>query len=130
MKYLLDTDWSIHCLHRVERVVARLTELRPEGVGISIISLAELYQGVFYATDPVGNERALRDFLAPFPVVPLEDEICRIFARERGRLKAMGTPIGDFDLLIGATALQHNLTLLSNNRRHFERISGLSILSV
>lgn len=130
MKYLLDTDWSIHCLHRVERVVTRLAELRPEGVGISIISLAELYQGVFYATDPVGNERALRDFLSPFPVVPLEDEICRIFARERGRLKAMGTPIGDFDLLIGSTALRHNLTLLSNNRRHFERISGLSILSV
>ena len=78
----------------------------------------------------MGNEKALRDFLSPFPVVPLEDEICRIFARERGRLKAMGTPIGDFDLLIGATALRHNLTLLSNNRRHFERISGLSILSV
>ena len=47
MKYLLDTDWAIHCLHRVERVVARLAELRPEGVGVSIISLAELYQGVF-----------------------------------------------------------------------------------
>ena len=42
MKYLLDTDWSIHCLHRVERVVTRLAELRPEGVGVSIISLAEL----------------------------------------------------------------------------------------
>ena len=130
MSYLLDTDWAIHCLHRVERVVTRLAELRPEGVSISIVSLAELYQGVFYATDPVGNERALRDFLAPIPVVPLDDETCRIFARERGRLKALGTPIGDFDLLIGATALRHNFTLLSNNRRHFERIAGLNIISV
>ena len=130
MSYLLDTDWAIHCLHRVERVVARLAELRPEGVSISIVSLAELYQGVFYATDPEGNERALRDFLVPIPVVPLDDETCRIFARERGRLKALGTPIGDFDLLIGATALRHSLTLLSNNRRHFERIAGLNIISV
>lgn len=130
MSYLLDTDWAIHCLHRVERVVARLAELRLEGVSISIVSLAELYQGVFYATDPEGNEQALRDFLAPIPVVPLDDETCRIFARERGRLKAMGTPIGDFDLLIGATALRHNFTLLSNNRRHFERIAGLNIISV
>ena len=130
MSYLLDTDWAIHCLHRVERVVARLAELRSEGVSISIVSLAELYQGVFYATDPEGNERALRDFLAPIPIVPLDDETCRIFARERGRLKALGTPIGDFDLLIGATALRYNLTLLSNNRRHFERIAGLNIISV
>jgi len=37
--------------------------------------------------------------------------------------------IGDFDLLIGATALQHNLTLLTNNRRHFELIEGLSLQS-
>ena len=127
---MLDTDWAIHCLHRVERVVARLAELRSEGVSISIVSLAELYQGVFYATDPEGNERALRDFLAPIPVVSLDDETCRIFARERGRLKALGTPIGDFDLLIGATALRYNLILLSNNRRHFERIAGLNIISV
>jgi len=38
--------------------------------------------------------------------------------------------IGDMDLLIGATALQHNLTVLTNNRRHFERIEGLRIESL
>jgi len=38
--------------------------------------------------------------------------------------------IGDCDLLIGATALRHNLTLLTNNRRHFERIEGLHMESV
>ena len=41
-----------------------------------------------------------------------------------------GTPIADFDLLIGATAIRHNLTILSNNRRHFERLEGLSVISV
>ena len=38
--------------------------------------------------------------------------------------------IGDFDLLIGATALQHDLTLMTNNRRHFDRIEGLRLESV
>jgi len=38
--------------------------------------------------------------------------------------------IGDTDLLTAATALQYNLTLLSNNRRHFERIEALNIESV
>ena len=69
-------------------------------------------------------------FLASVEVVPLDETICRIFAQERGRLRAAGNLIGDFDLLIGATALRHGLTLLTNNRRHFERLQGLSILSV
>jgi hypothetical protein len=54
----------------------------------------------------------------------------RIFGRERGRLRAAGLTIGDFDLLIAATALQYDLTLLTNNRRHFERVEGLRIESV
>jgi tRNA(fMet)-specific endonuclease VapC len=38
--------------------------------------------------------------------------------------------IGDMDLLIAATALQHGLTLLTNNRSHFERLEGLTIASL
>ena len=102
----------------------------PEGVGLSIVSMAELYQGVFFSTDPHANEGALHDFLAGIEIIAIDDAVCRVFARERGRLRAAGTPIGDFDLLIGSTAISHNLTLLSNNRRHFERMGGVEILSV
>ena len=49
---------------------------------------------------------------------------------ERAGLRAMGTPIQHMHMLIGATALHHNLTLLSNNRRRFERLSDLRIISV
>ena len=129
MRYLLDTDWVVHCLHGIEPVAARLEQLTPDGVGLSIVSMAELYQGVFYSADPAGNERALRDFLSRIDIVDLDDEICRIFATERGRLRAAGTIIGDFDILIGATAIRHDLTMLTNNRRHFERLSGLTIIS-
>ena len=130
MQYLLDTDWVVHCLHGVTRVTARLDQLMPEGVGLSIVSMAELYQGVFFSTDPEGNERALHQFLAGIDLVPIDDAVCQIFATERGRLRAAGTSIGDFDLLIGSTAIRHNLTVLTNNRRHFERVRGLRILSV
>lgn len=68
--------------------------------------------------------------MRPFPIIDLNVPICRIFGVERARLRAAGTPIQDMDLLIGATALHHDLTLLSNNRRHFERLSGLRIISV
>ncbi len=129
MKYLVDSDWAIDHMHGVHRVVSRLDELAGDGLGLSIISLAELYQGVFYSSDLKTNELALQSFMRGIPIIGVDDEICRIFARERGRLKAAGKTIGDFDLMIGSTALRHGLTLISNNRRHFERIGGLSIIS-
>jgi tRNA(fMet)-specific endonuclease VapC len=59
-----------------------------------------------------------------------DEETCKIFGRERGRLRTIGQRIGDMDLMIAATALQYDLTLLSNNRRHFDRIDGLRIESI
>ena len=60
----------------------------------------------------------------------MDEETCKIFGKARGRLRAAGLMIGDCDLLIGATALRHNLTLLTNNRRHFERIDSLCMESL
>jgi tRNA(fMet)-specific endonuclease VapC len=130
MRYLVDTDWVIHALHGSPAVVQRLEELTNDGIGISIISTAELYQGVFYSIEPQANEALLLEFISGYDVIQVDDEICRIFANERGRLKAAGTPVSDLDLLIGCTALRHGLTLLSNNRRHFRRLQGLSIISI
>ena len=130
MRYLIDTDWVIHALHGSPAVVQRLEELTDDGIGISIISTAELYQGAFYSLEPRANEALLLEFISGYDVIPVDDEICRLFARERGRLKTAGTPVSDLDLLIGCTALRHGLTLLSNNRRHFKRLQGLSIISV
>ncbi len=130
MQYLVDTDWVIEYMRRREPVSGRLVDLFPYGLGISIISLAEIYEGVLGADDPQGNERMLHEFLADVAIIQLDDTTCRIFARERSRLRAAGNLIGDLDILIGSTALRHNLTLLTNNRRHFDRLQGLSIISV
>ena len=126
----MDTDWAIDHLHGRAKVVRRLEELAPAGLDLSIISLAELYEGVFGSYDPEASERVLRNLLERIHVVPLDEEICRTFASERRRLRAAGMLISDFDLMIGATAIHHRLTLLTNNRRHFERLGGLQIISV
>jgi len=131
MTYLIDTDWVIDHLNHIERVTRRLEALAPAGLALSIISLAELYEGVYYSRDPVESEAALQRFLNPeLTILGLDEETCKIFGKERGRLRAAGLLIGDCDLLIGATALRHHLTLLTNNRRHFERIEGLRVESV
>lgn len=130
MSNLLDTDWAIDYLNRIPRTVRRVDELRPEGISISIVTVAELYEGALNSNEPARNENLMTEFLDQYPIIGLDVPICRIFGVERARLRAMGTPIQDLDLLIGATALHHDLTLLSNNRRHFERLSGLRIISV
>ena len=129
MMYLVDTDWVIDYQHENPRTVSMLNAFLPQGVGLSIVTLAELYEGHLNSRDPQAQERALLTFLAGVRVVPLDDAVCRLFARERRRLRAEGNLIGDLDILIGCTALRHGLTLLSNNRRHFERLEGLSIIS-
>ena len=130
MQYLVDTDWVIDYQHERPSTVSRLDALLPQGVGLSIVSLAELYEGHLDSADPQAQERALLSFLAGVRVVPLDAAVCRLFARERRRLRLEGNLISDLDLLIGCTALRHGLTLLSNNRRHFERVQGLNTISV
>lgn len=128
--YLIDSDWVIHHLHGHQAITERLQALQPQGLGLSVLSLAEVYEGVYYGRDPEQAEHALNTFLQSVSLIGIDEETAKIFGRERGRLRALGMIIGDVDLLIAATALQYNLTLLTNNRRHFERIEGLEILSV
>ncbi len=129
-QYLVDTDWVIHYLNGRADIVNRLRDLRPDGLGLSVIALAELYEGIYYSRDPDKDEQGLNDFLRGVTVLGLDEETSKIFGRERGRLRQSGQIIGDIDLFIAATALQYDQTLLSNNRRHFERIEGLRLESL
>jgi tRNA(fMet)-specific endonuclease VapC len=127
--HLVDTDWVIHYLNGLRVIIKRLDDLKERGLAVSIVSLAELYEGIYYSTDPSGNETDLNDFLRGVVVIGVDEETCKVFGRERGRLRTTQRAIGDLDLLIGSTALRHELTLLTNNRRHFELIDSLTIES-
>lgn len=128
--YLLDTDWIIDHLSGVEAVSRKILELDQAGLAVSIVSLAELYEGVYFARDPEKSLASLRRFLNGINVIGLEEDICSWFGKERGRLRRAGRIVGDFDLLIAGTAIRHGLTLCTNNRRHFEMIDNLHLMSV
>jgi len=128
--YLVDTDWSIDHLCGVERVTRKLHELEPEGLAISVISLAELYEGAHYSRDPLHSVAALQRFVAGVVALPLDDEVCSLLGKERGRLRKLGRTIGDCDLFIACTAIRNEMILCTNNRRHFEMIGGVRLLSI
>ena len=129
--YLIDTDWVIDHFNGIEKVTRELEELAPEGLALSVISLAELYEGVFYSRNPEESQKVLKDLLASdLLILGINEEICKVFGKERGKLRRKGKIIGDFDILIASTCIYYDLILLTNNRKHFEVVEGLRIVSV
>jgi predicted nucleic acid-binding protein len=104
--------------------------LLPQGIGISIISLAEIYTGIYRLQNPEKKLEDLKEFLFFVPVVFIDEETAKIFGKENSRLRQAGEGIDGFDLLIASTCLRFNLILLTQNRRHFDRVKGLQIHSV
>ena len=128
MSYLVDSDWVADYLKGRAPIVQQLDRLAPEGLAISLITFGEIYEGIYYGRDPRGNEAGFRSLLRVIDVLALNRAILRRFARIRGQLRRQGQLIGDLDILIAATALEHDLTLLTRNRRHFDRIPELKLL--
>jgi tRNA(fMet)-specific endonuclease VapC len=127
MKYLLDTNQIVYYLRQEQRVVDDLQSRKQEGLAVSAISVGELYEGIFRATDPAAAEQVLRNFLSEVTVVPVDEEIGRVFGQERARLRQVGLLMSDLDLLIAATALHNDLTLLTADQA-FDRVQNLNVI--
>ena len=130
MRYLVDSDWIVDCLHGEESAIQTLSQLGPEGLAVSIISIAEIYEGAFAFPDPDRHLSTFRTFLRAFTVLTIDDEIAERFARIRAQLRREGRAPADFDLLIAATSLRHGLTLLTRNVRDFRRVPDLQLFEV
>jgi tRNA(fMet)-specific endonuclease VapC len=122
MKYLVDSDWVVDYLAGKQQAVSLLTSVWQDGIAISLITLGEIYEGIYYGRDPQRSEAVFRQFLRSVDVLPLNRSIMQRFARIRGDLRQRGQLIGDPDILIAATALYHNLTLLTRNKKHYQRV--------
>jgi tRNA(fMet)-specific endonuclease VapC len=127
MTYLVDSDWVAEYLKGRATAVNLLDSLFEEDLAISIITFGEIYEGIYYGTDPQNNELVFRSFLRGVRVLGINRTIARRFALIRGKLRAEGQIIPQPDILIAATALQYDLTLLTRNVRDFERIPDLKL---
>ncbi len=67
--------------------------------------------------------------IRPLAIVEFTSNDAAAYANLRAKLEKAGTPIGPLDALIAAQAVARKLTLVSNNKREFRRVTGLSIES-
>ena len=102
----------------------KFEEADPDKCIISEISLAELMFGVANSEKKEKNQKALDNFLSGVKIVPIFHSL-DLYAKEKSRLRKAGTPIDDFDLLIGVTSVTHNLIMVTNNTDHFKQIKGI-----
>ena len=128
--YLFDTTAVSEALRSRpnQRFVAWLRALGRDRQFTSAVVAGELYAGAFRSAAP---ERWLRrieeEALPALTVLPFDTGVARTYGEVQARLRRAGTPIGDADAQIAATALTHGLTLVTANARHYERVAGLAI---
>ena len=84
-RFLLDADWVIDHLNGIATITRRLEQLRPSGLALSVISPAELYEGLHYSRDPAASRPILYRFVTGLTVVPVDDEICDIICTNNRR---------------------------------------------
>jgi tRNA(fMet)-specific endonuclease VapC len=125
--YLIDSDWIIDHLAGGPDAVALLQRLADDGFAISLITYVEVYEGILGGRNPVASEELFKTLLADMPVLPISRVIGRRAAAVRNLLRTQGRPLPLADVLIAATAIRHELILVTRNLRHFERIPSLKL---
>jgi tRNA(fMet)-specific endonuclease VapC len=127
MTYLLDTNVCIAAMRGNPQVVQRLTVHSPEECAVSMVSVFELYAGVFRCNAPEREREKVTTFLEPLHLLPFDWDAAIKTAEIRYPLEKSGMKIGPYDLQISGQALSLDLTLVTHNTREFKRVSGLRV---
>ena len=130
IKYLLDSNICIHFLKNDIKVVDKLHEVGFINCHLSEITILELLYGV---ANSISDKKDANKLKLKLLEESFDDRILPIrltfesFSIQKTYLRKLGTPISDFDLLIGCTALVQDLTLVSRNVKEMQRIEGIKL---
>ena len=125
---MLDTDTVSFVLRGEGNAGMNLTAHAPSAVCLSAISLSELRFGA-EKRQSKRMHRLIDTFVTAVDVVAFDAVAAALFGRLCADLEGTGTPIGVLDTLIAAHAMSLNLTLVSNNTKHFTRVKGLKTVN-
>jgi len=130
MAYLFDTDAISQLLkpRPASGYVRWLAAVPREEQFTSAVVVGELYEGAFRSSAVARHlENIEKRVLPAVTVLAYDVSAARVYGQVRAHLEATGRPLADADLQIGATALLHDLELVTGNVKHFKRVPGLRI---
>jgi predicted nucleic acid-binding protein len=125
--YLIDTDWAIDYLTAQTDAQQLLTRLSGDGLAISLVSYVEILDGIIGGRNRPAAERVFTGFLRLARVLDISRAVADRTATIRADLRRQRKPVKEraLDLFIAATAIEHGLTLVTRNTRHYRDIPGL-----
>lgn len=130
MGVIFDTS-EIIAIERDRQYIEALIQGREdEPFGISVITAAELLHGVERADTEarmVTRQAFVEKVIEFFPVFSLDMTTARIYAKLWATLSGKGITVGAHDLIIAATAIALDYTIVTANTRDFEKIEGLRV---
>lgn len=128
MIYLLDSNVCIHLLNgRHTTLIQRFRQYDSRQTVLCSMVKAELLRGALRSQRVELNLERLAIFFAPLKSLPFDDKAAEHCARIGAELMKRGTPIGPNDLVIAATALAQQVTLVTHNTAEFSRVPGLQL---
>lgn len=125
-KFLLDTNICVYFLKGQYSLDKKIEKAEIRNCFISEITIAELKFGAENSENKERNRKTVDEFVSKFTIIPVFNSL-DIYAKEKARLRKIGLPLDDFDLLIGSTAISNKLTLVTRNVSDFERMAGIEI---
>lgn len=133
MPYLFDTDAISELLRPrpLPAYIAWLKAIPREDQYTSSVTIGELFKGAYRSRAKEHHLTNIEERVLPaVTVLPYDIATARVFGRIRAQLEEAGQILPDADLQIAATALYHNLELVTGNLRHFVRIPGVRICPI
>jgi tRNA(fMet)-specific endonuclease VapC len=125
-QYLLDTNICIYFLKGQYNLNSKILEIGEENCFISEMTVAELKFGIANSKQPEMMRPIVEAFIPKFAIIPIYDSL-DIYAKEKARLRKEGIIIDDFDILIGATSIYHQMIMVTNNVAHLGRLENITI---
>jgi tRNA(fMet)-specific endonuclease VapC len=127
MQYLLDTSICVFFLRGKFSLDKRIKAVGLKNCFISELTVFELKYGAENSDNPNKSHNAVNKFINGLTVIPIYGTVEK-YAKEKVRLRKSGTPMHDeFDLIIGVTALENDLTLVTDNEKDFKFFDNLQI---
>jgi len=133
MAYLFDTDAISELLkpRPAAGYVRWLASIPRDEQFTSAVVVGELYKGAFRSSAVTRHlENVEKRVLPAVTVLSYDVAAARVYGHVRAHLESAGRPLADADLQIAATALVHDLELVTGNVKHFKRVPGLRISPV
>jgi tRNA(fMet)-specific endonuclease VapC len=128
MMYFLDTNICIYFLKGVfPELQKKILATQPDKIRIPAMVAAELIYGAQKSKKAAETMEKVKRFLKPLQIIPFGEEAAILYGSIRASLEKAGKTIGFNDIVIAATVLAHNGTLVTNNSGEFSRISGLNL---